>query len=69
MNSFFALLLKFFNQYEEADDPVVFVKTETIIFNDEVKKDRVISVTPGKKLYTYHILISDGDSLTLDIHN
>lgn len=69
MGVFFALLLKFFNQYEESDDPVVFVKAETIVLNDEVKKDRVICVKPGKKPYTYHILISDGNELTLDIHN
>lgn len=69
MSFILAMVMKFCNQYEEADDPVVFLSSEQIVLNDKVTKDRIITVKPGKKMFTYHILIAEGDSLVVDFHN
>jgi hypothetical protein len=68
-----ALLVGFFcgNNYEEVEGALTFIQSETIVVNDKVVKDRIISLRQGAKPWTWELLVvdSDQDGITLEIHN
>lgn len=72
MKSLFLLANFFFgNQYEEVDGALVYLRTETVIVDDEVKVDRIITMRQGRKAWTWELLVVDSDKegITLEIHN
>lgn len=72
MKSLFLLVNFFFgNNYEEVDGALVYLHSETIIVDDEVKVDRIISLRQGRKAWTWELLVVDSDQegITLEIHN
>lgn len=72
MKSLF-LLANFFlgNNYEEVDGALTYLRSETIIVNDEVQVDRIITLRQGRKAWTWELLVVDSDQegITLEIHN
>ena len=40
-----------------------------MVVNDEIKRDIVVGVKPGKRKFTFEVLVVDNDSILVDFHN
>ena len=69
MKTLFLLLAPFLNNYKESDENIVYVQTYQLVVNDEIKRDIVVGVKPGKKKFTFEVLVVDNDSILIDFHN
>ena len=67
----FALALGFLlgNNYVECDQTTVYLHSETVVVNDKLKTERIISVKEGLKPLTYELLWVENDDIVLNFHN
>ena len=63
---FFSLM--FGNNYQEQDGATVYLRSQTTVINDVVS-ERIISITEGKKPYTYYLLWVENDEIVLELNN
>ena len=69
MKTLFLLLAPFFNNYVESDENIVYVQSYQMVVNDEIKRDLIVGVKPGKRKFTFEVLVVDNDSILVDFHN
>lgn len=58
----------FGNNYQPEDGATVYLRSETIVVNDKLT-DRIISITEGKKPFTYYLLWVENDEIVLELNN
>ena len=69
MKTIFLLFAPFLNNYVESDENIVYVQSYQMVVNDEIKRDLIVGVKPGKKKFTFEVLVVDNDSILVDFHN
>lgn len=69
MKTLFLLFAPFFNNYVESDENIVYVQSYQMVVNDEIKRDLIVGVKPGKRKFTFEVLVVDNDSILVDFHN
>jgi hypothetical protein len=69
MKTIFLLLAPFLNNYTESPENIVYVQSYQMVVNDEIKRDIIVGVKPGKKKFTFEVLVVDNDSILVDFHN
>ena len=69
MKTILLLLAPFFNNYTESPENIVYVQSYQMVVNDEIKRDLIVGVKPGKKKFTFEVLVVDNDSILVDFHN
>ena len=69
MKTIFLLFAPFLNHYVESDENIVYVQSYQMVVNDEIKRDLIVGVKPGKKKFTFEVLVVDNDSILVDFHN
>ena len=69
MKTIFLLFAPFPNNYVESDENIVYVQSYQMVVNDEIKRDLIVGVKPGKKKFTFEVLVVDNDSILVDFHN
>lgn len=68
MSIFLSMILSLATRYEEAKDPQVYLNSETVIVNDELK-ERITVVKEGKKPFTYHVIVVQDGKIAFEFHN
>ena len=69
MKTIFLLFAPFLNNYVESDENIVYVQSYQMVVNDEITRDLIVGVKPGKKKFTFEVLVVDNDSILVDFHN
>ena len=69
MKTLFLLFAPVLNNYVESDENIVYVQSYQMVVNDEIKRDLIVGVKPGKKKFTFEVLVVDNDSILVDFHN
>ena len=69
MKTLFLLFAPFLNNYVESDENIVYVQSYQMVVNDEIKRDLIVGVKPGKKKFTFEVLVVDNDRILVDFHN
>ena len=69
--SVFLIVLGFIlgNEYREQDGAVTYVHSKTVVHNDRLVTDRIITVRQGVKPLTYELLWVEQDKIVLELHN
>jgi hypothetical protein len=67
----FALLfgLVFGNNYEAQEGSTVYLQSQVLVKNDQLITNRIVSITEGKKPFTYYLLWVENDEIVLELNN
>jgi|APCry1669188910_1035180.scaffolds.fasta_scaffold29290_4 hypothetical protein len=68
MSIILSMILSLTARYQEAKDPQVYLSSETVIVNDELK-ERITVVKEGKKPFTYHVIVVEDGKIAFEFRN
>ena len=68
MSILLSMILGFTTRYQEAEDPQVYLSSETVIVNDKLK-ERITVIKEGKKPFTYHVIVVEDSKIKFELHN